>query len=257
MRDVSTRLFALLLLGAAASVAACSSDRSETGALEARAKVTRAAAERTALASVVGGVIKGGGIEEEGGKLIWSFDIGTPASSAVKEVAVDALTGALVTDAQETAASKVSEAAEQDEEGKPEAGEKAEGDEKDEAVTLAQLPEAVKAAIAPYASDSEIKKIEKGDVDGTEAYEFELEKAGKTSEVTITPAGKLLGTEEPVELADVPAAARQTIADQAAGGKLVSVEKVVEGGTTKYEAIIEKQGKQTEVVVGLDGKVGG
>ena len=65
------------------------------------------------------------------------------------------------------------------------------------------------------------------------------------------------GTEDVVALADVPAAVQKTINGQAMGGRLVSVEKVVEAVKTSYEAVIEKQGKQKEITVGVGGKIGG
>ncbi len=129
------------------------------------------------------------------------------------------------------------------------------GKEADETITMAQVPPAVRETIKGYASEAEIKKIEKGDVDGRIAYEFEITKNGKDSEVTIYPDGKLLGTEEMVSLPEVPDAARNTINAQAAGGKLVSTEKVVEHGRTVYEAIIEKGGKKVEFVISPEGKV--
>ena len=130
-------------------------------------------------------------------------------------------------------------------------------EEKDETVTLSQVPAKVQKAITKYASETEIKKIEKGDVDGQMAYEFEIEKGGKKSEVTLLPNGKLLSTEEAVALADIPEAARKTINDQAAGGKIASTEKVFEKGKTVYEAVIEKDGKKTEITVAPGGKLVG
>lgn len=129
------------------------------------------------------------------------------------------------------------------------------GNEADETVTMAQVPAAVKETIKTYAAETEIKKIEKGNVDGKIAYEFEITKNGKDSEITIYPDGKLLGTEEIMALSEVPAAVRNTVNAQAAGGKLVSTEKVVENGKTVYEAIIEKGGKKKEITVAPDGKV--
>lgn len=131
------------------------------------------------------------------------------------------------------------------------------GAEADETVTLAQVPPAVKEAIKAYASESQISKIEKGDVDGKIAYEFAIPKNGKDLEVTIYPDGTLLGTEEVVVLSDVPAAAQMTINKQAAGNKIESVEKAVEHGVTTYEAIIDRGGKKVEVAVAPDGKLVG
>ena len=120
---------------------------------------------------------------------------------------------------------------------------------------MAQVPGDVQKTISGYASQTEIGKIEKGDVDGQIAYEFAIEKGGKKSEVTILPNGKLLSTEEEVALSDIPAAARQTVTDRAVGGKIVSTEKVFEKGETVYEAVIEKDGKKTEITVATNGKV--
>jgi uncharacterized membrane protein YkoI len=137
------------------------------------------------------------------------------------------------------------------------ATEQPEGKESDETVSLSQVPPAVKETIKAYASESEIKKIEKGDVDGKTAYEFVIQKNGKDSEVTIYPNGNLLGTEEAVMLSEVPEAARNAINTHAAGGRLVSTEKVVEDAKTVYEAVVEKDGKKTEYSVAPDGRLVG
>jgi hypothetical protein len=77
--------------------------------LAAQAKVSRADAEKTALARVPGGTIKEGGIEKEKGKLIWSFDIATAGTKDITEVQVDALTGQIVAMDKETAADEAKE----------------------------------------------------------------------------------------------------------------------------------------------------
>lgn len=61
--------------------------------LAAQAKVTKAEAEKAALAKVSGGTVKESELENEGGKLIWSVDISVPDSKEIKEVAVNAITG--------------------------------------------------------------------------------------------------------------------------------------------------------------------
>ena len=57
--------------------------------------------------------------------------------------------------------------------------------------------------------------------------------------------------EEAISLSDVPAAVQKTFNDEATGGKIVRVEKE----ENNYEAVIEKDGKQTGVEVSADGKV--
>ncbi len=90
-----------------------------------------------------------------------------------------------------------------------------------------------------------MKEGGKGDDDGTQVYEFQVEQGAKKFEVSITAKGAFFGTEEEIKLADVPDKARATINKTATGGKIVSVEKALDKNKkTTYEALIEKGGKQ-------------
>jgi uncharacterized membrane protein YkoI len=77
--------------------------------LEAKAKVSRADAEKIALAKVPGGTVKECELEKEKGKLIWSFDIETPGSQDLTEVQVDAKTGKVIAVEKETPADQKKE----------------------------------------------------------------------------------------------------------------------------------------------------
>ena len=79
--------------------------------LMAQAKVSKDDAQKTALTKVPNGTIKEGELEKEKGKLIWSFDITTPDSKDITEVAVDAITGDVVSVEKEAAESETKEAA--------------------------------------------------------------------------------------------------------------------------------------------------
>jgi uncharacterized membrane protein YkoI len=92
-----------------ADLIGCASEEKKEANLEAQAKVTRADAEKAALARVPGGKIKSGEIENEKGKLIWSFDIATPGTKDVTEVNVDAVTGQIVSVDKETEADEAKE----------------------------------------------------------------------------------------------------------------------------------------------------
>src|SRR5712671_6767666 len=90
-------IFSLVILGLCACIlSACVTAERKEVKLEAQAKVTRADAEKIALAKVPAGNIKEGEIEKENGKLIWSFDIATPGSKDITEVHVDAVSGTVV-----------------------------------------------------------------------------------------------------------------------------------------------------------------
>lgn len=96
----------------AIGLTACMTEQQEEAQLVAQAKVSRADAEKSALAKVPGGTIKDGELEKEKGKLIWSFDISIPGSQDIKEVAVDAISGAVLSVETETPADQAKEAAE-------------------------------------------------------------------------------------------------------------------------------------------------
>jgi uncharacterized membrane protein YkoI len=64
--------------------------------LEAKARISKADAQATALTKVPNGTVKDCELEREHGKLIWSFGFTTPDSKDITEVNVDAITGAIV-----------------------------------------------------------------------------------------------------------------------------------------------------------------
>jgi uncharacterized membrane protein YkoI len=87
-------------------VTGCMSEKQERAGkqakLQAEAKVSRADAEKTALAQAPGGTVKEAELEKEKGKLVWSFDIATPDSKDITEVTVDAISGEFVSVEKET-----------------------------------------------------------------------------------------------------------------------------------------------------------
>ena len=95
---------------ATASLLAIAADRSAQ-APEPRTKVSRAAAEKIALARVPGGKTISGNLERANGRAVWSFDISMPNSKDIAEVHIDARTGAVVAVNIETPAQQAQEAA--------------------------------------------------------------------------------------------------------------------------------------------------
>jgi len=109
---VTSIICAAVTLGLlAGGLTACRTEKEEGKAakLEAQARITKAEAEKIALAKVPGGTIKEGEIEKEKGKVIWSFDIATPGTKDITEVNVDAMTGAVVDISKESAAEQEKE----------------------------------------------------------------------------------------------------------------------------------------------------
>ena len=89
----------------AAGLAACTSPNAKD------AKITKAEAQKIALARVPNGAIKESELEKEKGKLIWSFDVATPDTKNITEVNVDAVTGEIVAVDIETPENEKAEAA--------------------------------------------------------------------------------------------------------------------------------------------------
>ena len=81
--------------------------------LMAKAKVSKADAEKTAMAKVPDGRIKDSELEKEHGKLQWSFDMTTPDSKDITEVNVDAMTGDVISVEKEAPESEAKEATEE------------------------------------------------------------------------------------------------------------------------------------------------
>jgi hypothetical protein len=96
-----------LAFAAAAPLAMATGDSQEQ--LKAEATVSQTTAQSTAMAKVPNGTIKSSELERENGKLVWSFDISSPSSKAITEVQVDAKTGVIVSNKQESAAEQANE----------------------------------------------------------------------------------------------------------------------------------------------------
>ena len=76
-----------------------------------QAKITKAEAERVALAKVSQGVVKSAEIENEKGHLVWSFDIAKPGTRYITEILVDAKTGKIISTQTESPHDQAKEAA--------------------------------------------------------------------------------------------------------------------------------------------------
>jgi len=88
-------------------------EKAQQAQLRSKARITRAEAEKTALTKAPGGKVQGSELEEEAGKLVWSFDITTPDTKDITEVLVDAKTGTVVSVEKEQSEDEAKERAEE------------------------------------------------------------------------------------------------------------------------------------------------
>lgn len=75
-----------------------------------QATITPDAATRTAMQQVTNGQIQEAEIEQEHGKLVYSYDVKVPGKSGIDEVLVDAKTGTIVSHTHESPAAEAAEA---------------------------------------------------------------------------------------------------------------------------------------------------
>ncbi len=105
---ISTAAVALAFSICAASVLASEPTQAQ---LRSQAKITETNARATALAMVPSGTIASSELENEHNRLIWSFDISSPGTKNITEIQVDAKTGKIVSNTQETPGKEADETA--------------------------------------------------------------------------------------------------------------------------------------------------
>lgn len=104
------RTFRLLLVAGAMSAVWATATSAQAPARP-RPRVTEKIARAAALARVPHGVVKAEELEQEGGHLIYSYDIAVAGKTGIDEVAVDAMTGKVLSVVHETPADEAKEAA--------------------------------------------------------------------------------------------------------------------------------------------------
>ena len=110
MKRSISLIFAGTMLLAAPLFAQNVKVKEEKPGLFKQAKITPDVATATALAKVPGGKIDAAELENEKGKLIYSFDIKVQGKRGIEEVAVDAITGVVLSVEHETPADEAKEA---------------------------------------------------------------------------------------------------------------------------------------------------
>src|SRR5256885_15537898 len=98
-------------------------------------------------------------------------------------------------------------------------------------VRMKDQPAAVQKTVREQSRGAVVRGLSRETENGKTNYEVELRVNGHNKDVLIDPSGAVVEVEEGVTLASLPAVARATIEQNAAGGRIVSVESVTEGTT--------------------------
>jgi hypothetical protein len=86
-------------------------------------------------------------------------------------------------------------------------------------------------------------------------YQVNTRLNGKYHDLVIDEKGKLVAVKDETDLASIPAAAKAAIEKQSAASKIMTLEKVTEGGQVSYGAVMkdDAQGTYVQVRVAADG----
>jgi hypothetical protein len=86
-------------------------------------------------------------------------------------------------------------------------------------------------------------------------YQINTRLNGESHNLVIDEKGKLLAVKDGTDLASIPATVKAAIEKEAAAAKIVTLEKVTEGGLVSYGAVMKDDapGKYVHVLVAADG----
>ena len=122
----------------------------------------------------------------------------------------------------------------------------------DKKVQMKDLPAAVQNTVqAEEAKGATIVGLATEVEGGRKMYEVETTIGGHTRDLLLNAAGAIVETEEETAIDAVPAAVKAALE---ARGKVGKVETVTRGTRVTYEAVVEKDGRKTEVAVNAAGK---
>lgn len=121
-------------------------------------------------------------------------------------------------------------------------------------VALNETPAAVQKAINTLAAGYQVESIDKN-LDDTEiTYDVMVTKDGREKDFTVAEDGTLLSMAMTLE--ETPAAVQKTIQAEIAGGRVTSIDKVIDDDGVTYDVeATAPAGRPKEFTVGADGKL--
>ncbi len=120
-------------------------------------------------------------------------------------------------------------------------------------VPFTDLPAAVQQAARHEIASATIRGCSVETEHGQTFYEVETRTPSGNRDLLFDASGKLVEVEQQVDLSSLPAAAREGLKQQAAGGEIREVESVTRGTIVSYEAVVVTHGKHREIAVTANG----
>jgi uncharacterized membrane protein YkoI len=118
------------------------------------------------------------------------------------------------------------------------------------------LPPAVEKTVAAQTQGATVKGFSSEIEDGKTMYEVEMTVNGHGKSLLIDAGGGVAEVEEDVPFEGLPAAVKAGLLTAAGKGKITKVESLTkQDKPVGYEAVVDRNGKKSEVSVGPSGKV--
>ncbi|MGC8761783.1 MAG: PepSY-like domain-containing protein [Bryobacteraceae bacterium] len=121
-------------------------------------------------------------------------------------------------------------------------------------VSAAEVPEAVKRAIAQRLPGAKITGYSLETADGVRLYEAECVAAGRRHDLTVTAEGVVREDEETIPIGEIPAAVRTSFEKEFPKARIVRAEKITAGDKVTYELSLQNSPRK-EAVFSPDGKL--
>ena len=127
---------------------------------------------------------------------------------------------------------------------------------RDREIKQSEVPAVVMKAVNSKYPDAKPSKFSTETEKGKPVYEVKLDVGGKSTELSFAPDGTLLAEEQVIDVGELPASVKSALsASSYAKAKILRAEKEQKDGATRYEVLVEEQGKKSEVVFDAGGKL--
>lgn len=130
------------------------------------------------------------------------------------------------------------------------------------ALTLADLPEAVRTAVQKQLDGAEVERLKAEEKKGETSYTARWTKDGVRNEARFAADGRVLklkaerkGKDGEVSIAALPEAVRKAIEARSAGGKVAEVEQEEEKGKMVYAVEIQRAADRLELELSAEGTI--
>jgi hypothetical protein len=122
-------------------------------------------------------------------------------------------------------------------------------------IQRSELPPAVEKALQQQLQGATIKDFTTEQEDGKVVYEAELVVQGHSKDILFDANGQVQEIEEEVAFETLPTEVKASLTTWSKGGKIAKVESLTKRDKlVAYEAVVERNGKRSEIQVGPKGK---